>query len=66
MILIATLDLLSDTRFAQDVDTLTTRFDRNTKHVFRRDDEPHHIQFASHRERDVALSIRGGRLTLMG
>ena len=45
---------------------LATRFDRNTKHVFRRDDEPHHIQFASHRERDAALNIRAGRITVSG
>ncbi|RXW25666.1 hypothetical protein EST38_g132 [Candolleomyces aberdarensis] len=59
-------DLLSGTRFHQDVPILATRFDRNTKHVFRRDDEPHHIQFASHRERDAALNIRAGRITVSG
>lgn len=59
-------DLLSNTRFSQDIETLERRFDRNTKHVFRKDSEPHHIQFASHRERDSALNIRGGRLTLSG
>ncbi|KAJ3508524.1 hypothetical protein NMY22_g16586 [Coprinellus aureogranulatus] len=58
--------LLRKSRFFQDVDTITTRFDRNTKHVFRRADEPHHIQFASHREKDPALNIRSGRLTLPG
>ncbi|KAF6752179.1 hypothetical protein DFP72DRAFT_456544 [Ephemerocybe angulata] len=59
-------NLLAGSRFFHDVDVLTTRFDRNTKHVFRREDEPHHIQFASHRERDATLNIRGGRLTLAG
>jgi hypothetical protein len=60
------IDLLSKTRFRVDIPTLTRRFDRTTKHVFRRDDEPLHIQFASHRERDQALNIRGGRITLDG
>ncbi|KAJ3521282.1 hypothetical protein NMY22_g12378 [Coprinellus aureogranulatus] len=59
-------DLLSDSRFVDDVDTLTQRFDRNTKHVFRKDDEPHHIQFGNHRDRDASLNIRGGRLTVSG
>ncbi|RXW25688.1 hypothetical protein EST38_g141 [Candolleomyces aberdarensis] len=59
-------DLLSGTRFEDDIPTLKTRFDRNTKHVFRKDDEPLHIQFASHRDRDPDLNIRAGRLTLSG
>ncbi|KAJ3523685.1 hypothetical protein NMY22_g11333 [Coprinellus aureogranulatus] len=59
-------ELLESTRYSADVDTLTTRFDRNTKHVFKKEDEPHHIQFASARERDSTLGIRGGRLTLPG
>ncbi|KAJ3535906.1 hypothetical protein NMY22_g6268 [Coprinellus aureogranulatus] len=59
-------DLLSDSRFVDDVDTLTQRFDRNTKHVFRKEDEPHHIQFGNHRDRDASLNIRGGRLTVSG
>ncbi|KAF6748622.1 hypothetical protein DFP72DRAFT_971152 [Ephemerocybe angulata] len=59
-------NLLKATRFEPDVDTLTQRFDRNTKHGFRKDDEPHHIQFASSREREPALRIRGGRLTMDG
>ncbi|KAF5317081.1 hypothetical protein D9611_003545 [Ephemerocybe angulata] len=59
-------NLLKATRFEPDVDTLTQRFDRNTKHGFRKDDEPHHIQFASSREREPALRIRGGRLTMEG
>ncbi|KAF5317360.1 hypothetical protein D9611_003531 [Ephemerocybe angulata] len=58
--------LLAGSRFSQDVESLVTRFDRNTKHVFRREDEPLHIQFTSHRERDQALNIRGGRLTIPG
>ncbi|KAF6748676.1 hypothetical protein DFP72DRAFT_915785 [Ephemerocybe angulata] len=61
-----TLALLAGSRFSQDVESLVTRFDRNTKHVFRREDEPLHIQFTSHRERDQALNIRGGRLTIPG
>ncbi|KAJ3513953.1 hypothetical protein NMY22_g14895 [Coprinellus aureogranulatus] len=59
-------ELLEGTRYSADVETLTTRFDRNTKHVFKKEDEPHHIQFASARERDSTLGIRGGRLTLAG
>ncbi|KAJ2922254.1 hypothetical protein H1R20_g14838, partial [Candolleomyces eurysporus] len=59
-------DLLAGTRFEDDIPTLKTRFDRNTKHVFRKDDEPLHIQFASHRDRDPDLNIRAGRLTLSG
>ncbi|KAJ2922267.1 hypothetical protein H1R20_g14840, partial [Candolleomyces eurysporus] len=59
-------ELLSKTRFRGDIPTLTRRFDRTTKHVFRRDDEPLHIQFASNRERDQTLNIRGGRMTLDG
>ncbi|KAJ3535907.1 hypothetical protein NMY22_g6269 [Coprinellus aureogranulatus] len=57
---------LSGTRFQQDVETLTSRFDRTTKHVFKDSKESYHIQFASHRERDPALNIRGGRLTVPG
>ncbi|KAF6752177.1 hypothetical protein DFP72DRAFT_905143 [Ephemerocybe angulata] len=59
-------DLLGKSRFSQDVETLVTRFDRNTKHVFNRDDEPLHIQFTSHSARDPALNIRGGRITIAG
>lgn len=58
--------LLSGTRFRDDVETLATRFDRNTKHVFRKDDEPHRIQFASQREHAPALNIRAGQFTLHG
>ncbi|KAF6752176.1 hypothetical protein DFP72DRAFT_905128 [Ephemerocybe angulata] len=58
--------LLGRSRFAQDIKELTTRFDRTTKHVFQSEDEPLHIQFTSHRERDPALNIRAGRLTLEG
>ncbi|KAF6748630.1 hypothetical protein DFP72DRAFT_1174069 [Ephemerocybe angulata] len=58
-------NLLDGSRFEPDVETLTTRFDRGTKHVFRRV-EDQHIQFASHRERDPALGIRSGRLTIPG
>ncbi|KAJ3535905.1 hypothetical protein NMY22_g6267 [Coprinellus aureogranulatus] len=58
--------LLSGTRFHDDVETLTSRFDKGTKHVFKNPEEPYHIQFASHRERDPALNIRGGRLTVTG
>ncbi|KAJ2917710.1 hypothetical protein MD484_g2727, partial [Candolleomyces efflorescens] len=57
---------LSGSRFLDDVPTLATRFDRATKHVFRRDDEPHHIQFATQRERDPDLNIRAGRITVPG
>ncbi|KAJ2922257.1 hypothetical protein H1R20_g14836, partial [Candolleomyces eurysporus] len=49
-----------------EVPYLKTRFDRNTKHVFRRDDDAHHIQFTSHREHDPALKIRAGRITVPG
>ncbi|KAF6752156.1 hypothetical protein DFP72DRAFT_905074 [Ephemerocybe angulata] len=57
---------LKGTRFERDVEILSSRFDRNTKHVFRREDESLYIQFASHRERDADLGIRGGRLTIEG
>ncbi|RXW16090.1 hypothetical protein EST38_g9766 [Candolleomyces aberdarensis] len=53
-------------KYFDDVPFLKTRFDRNTRHVFRSDDEAHHIQFASHREHDPALKIRAGRLTVPG
>ncbi|KAF6748632.1 hypothetical protein DFP72DRAFT_971163 [Ephemerocybe angulata] len=59
-------NLLKATRFERDVETLTLRFDRNTKHVFRKEDEPHHIQFASIREKEPSLKIRSGRLTMDG
>ncbi|KAF6752161.1 hypothetical protein DFP72DRAFT_1171705 [Ephemerocybe angulata] len=59
-------NLLKATRFEPDVETLTQRFDRSTKHVFRKEDEPHHIQFASIREKEPALKIRSGRLTMEG
>ncbi|KAF5317358.1 hypothetical protein D9611_003533 [Ephemerocybe angulata] len=59
-------NFLKDSRFYQDVPTIVSRFDRTTKHVFRREDEPHHIQFASFRERDPAYNIRGGRITVEG
>ena len=57
---------LGATRFSADIQTIVTRFDRNTKHVFRNDNELHHITFTSPRERDQALGIRGGRITLDG
>ncbi|KAF6748629.1 hypothetical protein DFP72DRAFT_1014981 [Ephemerocybe angulata] len=59
-------NLLKATRFEPDAETLTQRFDRSTKHVFRKEDEPHHIQFASIREKEPALKIRSGRLTMEG
>ncbi|KAJ3522826.1 hypothetical protein NMY22_g11715 [Coprinellus aureogranulatus] len=58
--------LLSGTRFHDDIGTLTARFDKGVKHVFKNPDEPYHIQFGSHRDRDAALNIRGGRLTVPG
>ncbi|KAJ3521281.1 hypothetical protein NMY22_g12377 [Coprinellus aureogranulatus] len=59
-------ELLRTTRFEDDIETLTTRFDRVTKHVFKQPDESYHIQFGSHRDRDTALNIRGGRLSIAG
>ncbi|KAJ2922255.1 hypothetical protein H1R20_g14829, partial [Candolleomyces eurysporus] len=59
-------DLLSGTRFHQDVTHIKTRFDRITKHVFRREDADHHIQFTSYREHDPALKIRAGRIPVPG
>lgn len=58
--------LLAKSKFEPDVETLKNRFDRNTKPVFKRADESHHIQFAPMRERDAKLNIRNGRLTLSG
>ncbi|KAJ3523687.1 hypothetical protein NMY22_g11331 [Coprinellus aureogranulatus] len=57
---------LGNSRFKSDIETLTTRFDRNTKLVFKKDTEFQHIQFASARENEPKLNIRSGRLKIEG
>ncbi|KAJ3549731.1 hypothetical protein NMY22_g777 [Coprinellus aureogranulatus] len=58
--------LLCGTRFQDDIETLTSRFDSGTKHIFRDPGESYHIRFGSRRDRDPALNIRGGRLSVPG
>ncbi|TEB37932.1 hypothetical protein FA13DRAFT_1725557 [Coprinellus micaceus] len=59
-------DLLSGTRFANKVEALILRFDKSTKHRFRKADRPQYIKFGRHSDRDASLNIRGGYLTLTG
>ena len=57
---------LSGTQFEDDIENLTIRFDKGVKHAFKDPDEAYHIQFASRRERELALNIREGRFTIPG
>lgn len=60
------VDFFLDTRFYDDVSSITKLFDRTTKIQFRGPDDPCYIKFGSARDRDPALSIRGGQLKLEG
>lgn len=59
-------NLLAGSKYVDDVDTLTARFDRQTKHMFKDEDEVQPIQFAGRGEKNEALKIRGGRLQVPG
>ena len=66
VVLIAQIDLLRGSRFFNDVDLITQRFDNKTKLGFRDIDHPQFVPFASVREFDPKLNIRSGQLKLMG
>ncbi|KAG5718638.1 hypothetical protein E4T56_gene16515 [Termitomyces sp. T112] len=57
-------DFLKDTKFADDVEAMTTYFDKSAKLTF--NSNPLFIKFGSARDRDPKLRIRGGQLTLLG
>ncbi|KAG5350998.1 hypothetical protein C0989_008361 [Termitomyces sp. Mn162] len=58
------IDFLKDTKFADDVEAMTTYFDKSAKLTF--NSNPLFIKFGSARDRDPKLRIRGGQLTLLG
>ncbi|KDR69812.1 hypothetical protein GALMADRAFT_910351 [Galerina marginata CBS 339.88] len=59
-------NLLANTRFSEDVDLITERFDNNTKPSFNTDEDDYWIQFAAVREKDPKLNIRSGQLKISG
>ncbi|KAG5651585.1 hypothetical protein H0H81_008139 [Sphagnurus paluster] len=57
-------DYLKGSRFAEDIDAMSDFFDKSAKLAF--DCSPLFIKFGGARDRDPALRIRGGQLTLLG
>ncbi|KAG5636039.1 hypothetical protein H0H81_009312 [Sphagnurus paluster] len=57
-------DYLKGSKFVDDVDTMINVFDQSAKLTF--DSGPLVIKFGSSREKDLALRIRSGQLTLPG
>ncbi|KXN81408.1 Heat shock 70 kDa protein 12B [Leucoagaricus sp. SymC.cos] len=62
----ALVELLQNTRFRDDVQAMTTKFDQSTKLSFRDPNDPQFIKFGSVRDRDPELNIRAGQLRLDG
>ncbi|KXN81415.1 Heat shock 70 kDa protein 12B [Leucoagaricus sp. SymC.cos] len=59
-------ELLQNTRFHDDVQAMTDKFDKSTKLAFRDPVDPQFIKFGSVRDRDPELNIRTGQLRLDG
>ena len=66
MLTIRFADLLKDTRFEGDVNTIAEQFDKKTKPTFRGPEECHYIRFGGLRENHVELNIRAGQLRVHG
>jgi hypothetical protein len=60
------LELLQNTRFEEDVELITDRFDKKTKLDFRSQEDDYWIQIAGMREKDPELGIRAGQLKVKG
>ncbi|KAF9465198.1 hypothetical protein BDZ94DRAFT_415086 [Collybia nuda] len=59
-------DLLRGSKFSEDVEHITSCFDKTTKLTFRNISEPQFVKFGSARDRDPKLNIRSGQLKLLG
>jgi len=59
-------NLLEGSRFSEDVDLITERFDKLTMRSFRTDEDDYWIQFAGVREKDPQLNIHSGQLKVSG
>lgn len=57
---------MENTRFTEDVDLITDKFDKKTKPSFTSDEDDYWIQFAGIREKDPDLNIRSGQLKISG
>jgi len=62
----ASVDLLKESRYEEDVDLITERFDKKTKPSFRNVGDNYWIQFSGAREKDAALNIKAGQLRVQG
>ncbi|KAJ3504521.1 hypothetical protein NLJ89_g7891 [Agrocybe chaxingu] len=58
--------LLKGTRFEEDINAITERFDKKTKPTFRTSEDDYFIQFTGARENEKALNIRSGQLRIKG
>ncbi|RDB20646.1 Heat shock protein 12A [Hypsizygus marmoreus] len=59
-------DLLRDSKFFGDVETMKEHFDKSSKLTFEKIENPLFIKFGGVRDRDPKLNIRGGQLKLSG
>jgi hypothetical protein len=59
-------DYLKGSKFIDDVDSMTTEFDRSAKLAFEKAANPLFIKFGGARDRDLKLNIRAGQLKLLG
>ncbi|KAF9465196.1 hypothetical protein BDZ94DRAFT_1307345 [Collybia nuda] len=58
--------LLRGSKFSDDVDNITSCFDKTTKLTFRNMSEPQFVRFGSARDKDPKVNIRLGQLRLLG
>ena len=59
-------DLLADSQFLEDLDTIVKAFDRTTKLRFRNANDPQFIKFGSTRDNEPDTNIRYGQLKISG
>jgi hypothetical protein len=60
------VDLLADSAFIDDLDTIVRCFDKTTKLRFRSQNDPQFIKFGSTRDNEPESNIRYGQLKLSG
>jgi len=60
------IDLLRNTKFADDISNIVKSFDKTTKLTFRNILDPQFIKFGRASDRDATLNIRAGQLKLLG
>lgn len=60
------IDLLTESAFIDDLDTIVRCFDKTTKLRFRSKNDPQFIKFGSTRDNEPETNIRYGQLKLSG